>query len=84
MVRSRGEDRYELAFRLCDSSQHSKEPSEEVFHPRDRQESPDKTWIINSHARFSDRRNVSGQSLSPVMCKMYGGFALLCDILVSA
>lgn len=73
VVCSCGEDRYELAFRLsglCDSSQHSKEPSEEIFHSRYRQEiRTDNTWIITNHARCSDRKNVSGQSLSPIMYK---------------
>lgn len=68
-----GEDRYELAFRLpglCDSSQHSKEPSEEVFHARYRQEiRTDNMLVIKNHARFSDRKNVSGQLLSPFMYK---------------
>lgn len=73
VVCSCGKGRYELAFRLsslCNSSQHSKEPSEEVFHAKYRQEMhTNNTWIIKNHAGFSDRKNASGQSLSPIMYK---------------
>lgn len=58
-----GEDRYELAFRLCDSSRHGQEPSGEAFNAMYRQEThTDNTWIILNHALFSARKNVSGGS----------------------
>lgn len=61
-----GEDRYELAFRLCgvcDSSRHCQESSEEAFNATYRQETlTDNTWIILNHAPFSSRKNLSDES----------------------
>lgn len=66
-----GEDRYELALRLCsvcDSSRHSQEPSGEAFNAMYRQEThTDNTWIILNHALFSARKNVSGGSFILIM-----------------
>lgn len=56
---------------LCESSQHSKRPSEEVFHTRYRQEiRTDNMRIIKNHAQFSDRKNVSGQSTTTMYKSM--------------
>lgn len=66
-----GEDRYELAFRLCsvcDSSRHSQEPSGEAFNAMYRQEThTDNTWIILNHPLFTARKNVSGGSFILIM-----------------
>lgn len=78
-----GEDRYELAFRLCDSSQHSREPSEEVGNARYRQETrTDDTWIILNRAQFSARKILSDRSLSLIMYRSGTLMIVLCDIFV--